>query len=167
MRPALFDKAQMTTEETIVELNGLIHACKDGELGYTTAAADVRNTELETVLKDYASQRRQFARDLQAEVKRLGGTPDDSGTLGGTLLSGWMDVKSALTGDSAAPIIATRETGEESAAAAFQWAINLDLSGQTRSLVEKQCKSIRETHAHLKKLNADAASGIKYQTNDK
>jgi len=31
----------MTTEETITELNGLIHNCKDGELGYTTAAADV------------------------------------------------------------------------------------------------------------------------------
>jgi uncharacterized protein (TIGR02284 family) len=157
----------MTTEETIVELNGLIHACKDGELGYTTAAADVRNTELETVLKDYAAQRGQFARDLQAEVKRLGGTPDDSGTFGGTLLCGWMDVKSALTGDGAAPIIATCETGEEAAVAAFQWVVNLDISGKTRSLVEKQCKSVRETHARLRRLNADAASGIKFQTNDK
>ncbi len=157
----------MTTEETIVELNGLIHACKDGELGFTTAAADVRNTELETLLKDCAAQRGRFARDLQAEVKRLGGNPDDSGTFGGTLLSGWMDVKSALTGDRAAPIIATCETGEEAAVAAFEWVANLDLSGKTRSLVEKQCKSVRETHARLQKLNADAASGVKFQTNDK
>lgn len=157
----------MTTQETIVELNALIHTCKDGELGYTTAAADVRNTELEGVLKDYAAQRRQFARDLQAEVQRLGGTADDSGTFGGTLLSGWMDVKSALTGDSAAPIIATCETGEEAAVAAFQWVVSLDITGNTRSLVEKQYKSMRATHARLRRLTADAASGIKFQTNDK
>jgi uncharacterized protein (TIGR02284 family) len=156
----------MTTEETILELNGLIHACKDGELGYTIAAADVRNTELETVLKDYAAQRRQFVRDLQAEIKRLGGNPDNSGTLGGTLLCGWMDVKSALTGDSAAPIIATCETGEESAVAAFQWVANLDISGETRALVQKQCKSARETLARLQRLKGGAASGIKFQTND-
>jgi uncharacterized protein (TIGR02284 family) len=157
----------MTTEETIVELNGLIRTCKDGELGYTTAAADVRNTELETAFKDYAAQRRRFARDLQAEVKRLGGNADDSGSIGGTLLCGWMDVKSALTGDRAAPIIATCEAGEEAAVAAFQWVVNLDISGKTRSLVEKQSRSVRETHARLQRLNADAASGIKFQTNDK
>lgn len=157
----------MTTEDTIVELNGLIRTCKDGELGYTTAAADVGNTELETVLKDYAAQHRRFARDLQAEVKRLGGNPDDSGTIGGTLLCGWMDVKSALTGDRAAPILASCETGEEAAVAAFQWVVNLDISGKTRSLVEKQSKSVGETHAHLRKLNADAASGVRFQTKDK
>jgi uncharacterized protein (TIGR02284 family) len=157
----------MTTQETITELNGLITTCKDGELGYVTAAADVRNTELETVFKDYAAQRRRFVQDLQAEVERLGGNPEGSGSLGGTLLCGWMDVKSALTGDSAAPIIATCETGEEATLAAFECVVNLDVPGNTRSLVEKQCKSVREAHAHLRRLNADAASGTKFQTNDK
>lgn len=61
----------MTTEETIAELNGLIKTCKDGELGYSTAAADVRNTELESVFTEYAKQRGQFARHLQAEVEGL------------------------------------------------------------------------------------------------
>ena len=62
----------MNTEETIVELNGLIQTCRDGELGYGAAATDVRNTELETVFTGYAKQRGQFVRNLQAEVKRLG-----------------------------------------------------------------------------------------------
>jgi len=53
-------------------------------------------------------------------------------------------VKSALTGDSAPPIIVSCETGEEAAVAASEWVVNLDISGTTRSRVEKQCKSIRE-----------------------
>jgi uncharacterized protein (TIGR02284 family) len=157
----------MTTQETITELNGLITTCRDGELGYVTAAADVRNTELQTIFKSYAAQRGRFVRDLQAEVKRLGGNPEDTGSVGGTLLCGWMDVKSALTGDSVRPIIATCETGEEAAVAAFAWVVNLDVSGKTRSLVEKQWKSAKETHARLRRLNADAASGAKFQTADK
>jgi hypothetical protein len=42
----------MITEDTITELNGLIRTCKDAEFGYRTAAADVRNTELETVFTE-------------------------------------------------------------------------------------------------------------------
>jgi uncharacterized protein (TIGR02284 family) len=157
----------VTTADTIAELNGLIRTCKDGELGYTTAAADVQNTELESVFAKYAKQRRQFAKELQGEVGRLGGKPGDCGSAGGTLLRGWMDVKSALTNGSGAAIIATCETGEEVAVAAFSWFLNLDVSGQTRTLVEKQCRSIKEANARLQRLKREESSGAKFQKNDR
>jgi uncharacterized protein (TIGR02284 family) len=156
----------MTTEETIVELNGLIKTCKDGELGYTTAALDVRNTELKIVFSEYAAERRQFAWNLQSEVKRLGGDPEGAGSASGTLLSGWMNVNSLLTGGSGAAIIASCETGEEFAVAAFAWVVKLDVSARTRSLVEKQYKAIKEAHARLLRLKAEAAAGTKFQKND-
>jgi uncharacterized protein (TIGR02284 family) len=157
----------MTTEDTIAELNGLIRVCKDGELGYRTAAADVRNTELETIFTEYSKQRGQFARKLRAEVERLGGNPEDSGSMSGTLLRGWMDVKSALSSGSGAAVIATCETGEEVAVAAFDWVVSLDVSGQTRALVEKQCKAIKGAHARLLRLKAEEAAGARFQANDK
>lgn len=156
----------MTTEETIAELNGLIQTCKDGELGYSTAAADVRNTELETVFTEYAKQRGDFARHLQAEVERLGGKPEDSGSAAGTLLRGWMNLKSALSSGSAAAIIGSCETGEETAGASFAWVVNLDISGLTRLLVEKQCHAVREAHACLLRLKAEEAAGARFQNND-
>jgi uncharacterized protein (TIGR02284 family) len=157
----------MTTEDTIVELNGLIKACKDGELGYRTAAADVRNTELETVFTGYSKQRGQFARKLQAEVERLGGAAEGSGSMSGTLLRGWMDVKSVLSNGNGAAIIATCETGEEVAVAAFQWVVNLDISGQTRTLVERQSKTIKQAQARLLRIKVEEAAGAKFQKNDK
>jgi uncharacterized protein (TIGR02284 family) len=156
----------VTTEETITELNGLIKTCKDAELGYRTAAADVRNTELESVFSEYAKQRGQFARSLQTEVERLGGNAEESGSIGGTLLRGWMGLKAALSSGSGAAIIATCETGEEAAVAAFQWVANLDISGQTRVLVEKQYHAIKEAHARLLRLKAEEAAGSKFQNND-
>jgi uncharacterized protein (TIGR02284 family) len=157
----------MTTEDTIVELNGLIRVCKDGESGYRTAAADVRNTELESIFTESSKQRGQFARKLQAEVARLGGSAEGSGSMTGTLLRGWMDVKSALSSGSGAAIISTCETGEEVAVAAFAWVVNLDISGQTRALVERQCKSIKQAHARLLQLKAEEAAGARFQKNDK
>lgn len=143
----------MTTTETIIELNGLIQTCRDGELGYGAAATDVRDTPLESVFTGYAKQRGQFVRNLKAEIRRLGGDPECSAA-GGTLLRGWMELKSALTRASGSAIIATCETGEEVAVAAFAWVVSLDIPGETRSLLEKQGKSIKEAQARLIRLQA-------------
>ncbi|MDQ6665615.1 MAG: PA2169 family four-helix-bundle protein [Acidobacteriota bacterium] len=133
-------------------MNKLIATSKNGELGYHAAAADVHNTQLETVFNDYAKQRAGFARQLQAEVERLGGTSTDSGTLGAAVHRGWMDLKSAISGGDGAAIVAACETGEDHAAAEFERVVNLDISGQTRTLVEKQWQKIKEAHAHLLRL---------------
>jgi uncharacterized protein (TIGR02284 family) len=156
----------VTTEDTIAELNGLIETCKNGELGYRGAAADVRNTELESVFNEYSKQRGQFAHSLQAEVERLGGKPEQSGSLGGTVARGWMDLKSALSSGSGVAIIASCESAELAAMAAFDWVVNLDISGHTRVLVEKQAKTIRETHARLLRLKEEESEGSKFQKND-
>jgi uncharacterized protein (TIGR02284 family) len=143
------------TDETIHHLNDLIRTCRDGELGYRSAEEAVKNTQLETVFAGYAKQRAGFARKLQAEVERLGGDPTASGTVTGTLYRGWMDVKSALSGGSGAAIVASCETGEDSAAAAFETVVNMDISGQTKLLVETQWNQIKEAHLHMQRLKEE------------
>jgi uncharacterized protein (TIGR02284 family) len=103
---------------------------------------------------------------LQAEVERLGGHAEDSGSLTGTLLRGWIDLKSALSNGSGAAIVASCETGEEAAVAAVEWVVNLDISGPARVLVEKQCSAVKEAHARLVRLKTEQAAGAKFQTND-
>ncbi len=156
----------MTIEETIAHLNDLIETCKDGENGYRTAEEQVRNTQLETVFAGYSKQRAQFARELQAEVERLGGTPTDSGTLAAALHRGWMDLKSALSGGDGASIVAACETGEDSAQAAFEKVVNMDISGETRTLVEKQWHKIQEAHTRMLRLKEETATGADFQKND-
>jgi uncharacterized protein (TIGR02284 family) len=147
----------VTTDDTILCLNDLTETCKDGERGYRTAAEHVRNTQLRTVFSDYAKQRGEFARHLQAEVERLGGHPTDSGTMTAALHRGWMDLKSALSGGDSAAILAACETGEDAAAAAFERVVDMELTGQTKSLVEKQWQKIKEAHTHVLRLKEEAA----------
>ncbi len=148
----------MTNEDAIFQLNGLIETARNGELGYLTAAQHVANTQLETVFLDYAKQRAGFVKHLQAEVERLGGTPATSGTIIAALHRGWIDLKSAVTGGDGASIIAACETGEDSGSAAFERVVNMDLTGETKTLVEKQYKSIVEAHKHMLHLKEQPAT---------
>jgi uncharacterized protein (TIGR02284 family) len=155
----------VTTEDTIRSLNDLTETCKDGELGYRTAAANVKNTQLESVFLEYAEQRGHFVKALQSEVGRLGGTSTDSGTPTATVFRGWINLKSALTGGDGGAIIAACETGEETAVGAFELAASMDLTGLTKALVEKQRHQVKEALAHMLRLQAEAGSAD-FQKND-
>lgn len=156
----------MSNQETIDHLNSLIAVCKDGEHGYREAAERVRNSQVSTIFSEYAKQRAHFARDLQTEVERLGGSPSEHGSVAAALHRGWMDLKSVLSGGDAGAIIAACETGEDSAQAAFERVVNTDISGHTRSLVDKQWQKIQEAHKHMQRLKAEGASGAEFPKNE-
>ena len=149
---------RLTVEETIDHLNHLIGVARNGEEGYRNAAAHVNDDHFQTVFAEYAKQRAGFVHDLQAEVTRLGGDPSESGTLGAAVHRGWLDVKAALTGGDAAAVIAACETGEDSAQADYERVVNLDISGETRSMIEKQWNKIKEAHQRLLNLKREPAS---------
>jgi uncharacterized protein (TIGR02284 family) len=144
----------MTKEETIDLLNELIHVCKDGEHGYRTAAEDVRNSQLQSVFGEYAKQRGSCARQLQAEVERLGGVGADSGTFTAAVHRGWIDLKAALSGGDGGAIIAACETGEDYTLAAFERVVNAGITGESLSIVEKQCGKNRWKLCHADQLRA-------------
>lgn len=149
----------LTPEETVDQLNGLVAVARDGEHGYRTAAADVHNSELRSIFEEYAEQRRKFVLELDAEVERLGGKPAETGTVAAAVHRGWIGLKAALTGGGVHAIVAACETGEDSAKAAFERVVNLEIPGATRTLVEKQWHKIQEAHKrmlHLKDHVADS-----------
>ena len=157
--------AGVSNEDTIRELNQLTETCKDGELGYRTAAESVHNTELASVFSEYSKQRGQFVRELEREVERLDGAADPSGTLGATLFRGWIHLKAALTGGDGGAIVAACESGEEVAVGAYEIVVNSDITGAARVLVEKQARQIGEAHAHMLRLKVET-SAVDFQKNE-
>jgi uncharacterized protein (TIGR02284 family) len=153
---------QMTDEELIPHLNDLIQVSEDGLHGYTTAAETVSNSELRSIFSGYASQRSAFIRDLSVEVARLGGTPVASGTLTEAVHRGWIDIKSLLSGGSSGALVAACETGDDSAKAAFERVVNLDITGKSRWLVESQFNKISEAHQHMLHLTKEMADGVEF-----
>ena len=125
--------------DTISTLNSLIETCKDGELGFKTAADGLQSADVKAKFLEYSRQRAEMARELQAEVRRLGGDPEKSGSMSGTMHRGWLDIKSAVTGKDDHAIIAEAERGEDVAKAAYENALKEStLDTSARSIVQQQ-----------------------------
>ena len=138
--------------KAISVLNNLIETCRDGEKGFQTAAEGLKSTEIKTVFLDYSRQRAQMVRELQDEVRRLGGDPEKSGSVAGSLHRGWMDIKSAVTGRDEGSILAEAERGEDVAKGVYEDALQEALPSTTLALIQQQANKVRQAHDRVRDL---------------
>lgn len=147
-------------------LNHLVEINKDSEEGFLNAAKNIKNSELESHFTDYARQHARFAVELQREVAKSGGNPPEHGTTGGAVHRGWMDLKSALTGNSAGAILSSCESAEDGVLAAYDQA-DADIStGQVFTLLQKQRQQITGFHTRLARLLGDIKDGVEFPKNE-
>ncbi|MEQ9619681.1 MAG: PA2169 family four-helix-bundle protein [Deltaproteobacteria bacterium] len=142
----------MNNDEVISTLNELIETCKDGENGYQTAAENIENGEYKQLFNQYSQQRAKFANELKAEVSRLGGDPEDSGSVAGSLHRGWMNIKSAVSSNDLSAIISECEEGEDVALKNYDEALEKGLPADVRSVVNTQYIEVKKAHDHIRSL---------------
>ena len=136
----------MQNDKAISILNSLIETCKDGERGFKTAAEGLTSSDLKAKFLQYSRQRAQMSAELQAEVRTLGGDPERSGSMSGSLHRGWLDIKSAITGKDDHAIVAEAERGEDVAKSAYESALKEALPTSAQTLVAQQAAKVREAH---------------------
>jgi len=143
-------------EELISCLNDLIQTCRDGEEGFQSAADSVKSADLKAFLKRCSLQRAQFATELQAEVRQLGGDPAQSGTVTGSFHRGWLNLKSVITGKDDSAIIAECERGEDAALENYKRVLKENLPPNVLPVAKHQFTEIKETHDRIRGLKEAA-----------
>jgi uncharacterized protein (TIGR02284 family) len=147
------------TNDVISTLNNLIETCRDGQNGFQTASEGVTNSELKTLFLGYSQQRAQFAGELQSEVRRLGGDPENTGSVAASLHRGWINIKSAVTGKDEAAVIAECERGEDSAVRNYKDALAENLPENIRAIVQSQYTQVQEAHDRVRSLERASDTG--------
>ena len=145
--------------EVNATLNDLIETCRDGQEGFRTAAEAVSDGELRRLFHEYSRQRARFVGDLQDEVRRLGGDPENSGSIIASLHRGWMGLRAAVTGRDDRAILAECERGEDSALSNYRTALGRDLPASVRSLVERQFAEVKAAHDRVRSLQRASGAG--------
>lgn len=146
----------MTNEDVISTLNNLIETNKDGQEGFKQAAEGVDRSDLKSTFFEYSQQRSQFVGELQGLVRELGGDPENTGSISGTLHRGWINIKSAVTGQDAGAILNEAERGEDSAKNAYKDALTQDLPANVNAVVSRQSVAIQAAHDKIKSLRDSA-----------
>ncbi|AIZ31635.1 PA2169 family four-helix-bundle protein [Pseudomonas sp. K1(2024)] len=145
-------------KDVIDVLNNLIEYSKDGEKGFKESADDVKNPQLKAFFEQRAIDCAQAARELQAEVRHLGGDPETSTSFSGDLHRGWLNLKSMFTGKDEEAVLNTVEEGEDHALKAYKEAreklvkLNNANAHNALTLVDGQLQGVQRNHDQVKTL---------------
>ena len=145
----------MTTNvptQSIDTLNDLVKVCEDGCAGYLKAAELTSDPILKTTFARFGAERGQFANQLRTEVRRLGGEPQDSGSLAGAAHRAWFDVKTTFASDDAKAVVNECERGEDHAIGAYKSALEQPLAPSARDIVRAQCNDVQQAHDRMHQL---------------
>ncbi|QIK96383.1 PA2169 family four-helix-bundle protein [Sphingomonas sp. HDW15A] len=139
--------------DDLATLKTLTSTLNDSVNGYREAAKDVHSNEFREMFTQFADDRSRCSADLQAEVRRLGGEPDNDGSTLGGLHQTWLDLKAAVTGRDDKAILNEVERGEDYLKEKFETALNGDhLTGESRTAVERAYQSVRAGHDRMSAL---------------
>ena len=146
-----------SNDKVISTLNDLIETCRDGEEGFREAAEGVKRSDLKTIFYEFSQQRAEFMGVLQELVRSLGGDPETSGSIAGAAHRGWINIKSAVTGQDESAILNECERGEDHAKSAYADALKLALPANITDILRQQSQSVQAAHNRVKELR-DAES---------
>lgn len=155
--------AVSNVDSTVIDtINNLISICRDGELGYKTAA-DRLNTDdnLRSDFMAYSTQRGEFASQWQHQLETLGVAPPKSGSIVGDLHRGWINLRQALAGNEREAIVAECIRGEEAALKAYSEAAASDLPSSILQLSNSQSREIATIYERLRVISNVAAKAGK------
>jgi uncharacterized protein (TIGR02284 family) len=143
--------------EVVSVLNELIETCEDGIRGFQTASEAVTNPVAKALFVSRLPNINRGASELKAEVRRLGGDPEQRGTVAGDFHRAWINLKSAVTGRNEEAIVMECERGEEHAAHEYEDALQKDLPLDTRAILDRQYRGVLENLERVRALTRDAA----------
>jgi uncharacterized protein (TIGR02284 family) len=138
-------------DEATDTLNDLIETLKDGQKGFQSAAADVKDANVKSTFSEFARQRAAMAEELSSHVALSGEDPKRSGSVAGAAHRGWMNLKSALGGGEKA-ILNEAERGEDEAVSAFEKAMKSKLPPDVAQVVQRQYSQVKSAHDRVKAL---------------
>ena len=136
---------------TVKTLNELIETLKDGQNGFKSAAADVKDMRVKSVFTELASERTRLAGELQTHVSRLGGAPEKTGSASAAIHRGWINLKSALGGGEKS-ILDEAERGEDLAVKSFEKALRAKLPPDVAGVVQRQYGEVKKAHDKVRDL---------------
>jgi uncharacterized protein (TIGR02284 family) len=140
-------------------LNELVSVTIDSADGYREAAKDAKNERFQSMFSARASERETVVRDLQAQVRTLGGTPEDDGSILAGAHRMFMNLRDTVTGGNDDSLIAEVERGEDHIKAKFETAMaDAKLSTETRAVIERCYAPVRAGHDQMRDLKHGTTS---------
>ncbi|MBT0608202.1 ferritin-like domain-containing protein [Aequorivita echinoideorum] len=148
------ETADQNIHDNIVNnLQDLLEKNYDAEKGFKKAMEDSKSPQLKSFLKEQAVQRNRFATELSHELRNLNEKPKESGSVTGSLHRTWIDIKTAVAGNSDEAVLEECIRGEKASADEYKEKLEKqNFPPQISNLLQKQATEINSTLSRVKTL---------------
>jgi uncharacterized protein (TIGR02284 family) len=138
----------------VTVLNSLIETTIDSVDGYRRSAEEATNGTFTQMFRQRAQERQQVVERLREQVRTLGGTPEDDGSLLAAAHRQFLSLRDAVTGSDDKSVIAEVDRGESFLDGKWQVALaDKELSVETQRLIGECYQSVRSGHDQWEQIN--------------
>ena len=135
---------ETTNSHDISVVNSLIETTLDSADGYRRSAEEASNSRFASEFRERATEREQIVTRLQDAVRRLGGTPEDNGSVLAAAHRTFLTLRDRVTGSDDKAVLDEVDRGESYLNDKWQTALNDEqLSAETRSVISQSYESVR------------------------
>ncbi|MGE5565827.1 MAG: PA2169 family four-helix-bundle protein [Parcubacteria group bacterium] len=144
-------------------LNSLIETTIDSVDGYEKAARETKNSEFRRIFEERAFERRKVMDELRREVTRMGGEPEDDGSLLAKAHRSFLKIRDAVAGGDDKQVIDEVERGEDFIKGKFEVAMRDEgLTPPVRETVMRAYDSVKSGHDQISALKHGMAGSARH-----
>ena len=140
----------MQNHEIVDTLNTLIETSRDGDNGFTACAEDSKDATLRAYFTVCATRCRESVHTLEEVVKNYGGTPEQLGSVMGSLNRAWLNLRAAASSNGDLAVLEECERAEDAAIRTFQHALEQDLPVDVSAIVRIHLNGVQENHDRVR-----------------
>jgi uncharacterized protein (TIGR02284 family) len=140
-------------KEVVNSLQALLEKNYDAEKGFTKAMKDAKDQNLKRFLQQQAAQRNRFATELDQQLRKLNETPKESGSFTGDMHRAWIDIKSAVAGNTDEAVLEECIRGEKASWKEYEEQLkNKPFPAPIAGMLQNQASEIHNTLNRVKTL---------------
>jgi len=146
----------MNKERLTGDLQKITEICKDGALGYGTAAEAIKYDDLKTLFLRLSQQRKAFIEDLKNEALSLGIELNSSGSAKGFFHRTWLATKALFSNKTNQKVIEESMFGEKAALDVYDQVIaDHELPQYLKDILKEQQRLIKVSIQQLSSLKTE------------
>lgn len=112
--------AEKLHNEHVSSLQSLLQKNYDAEKSFKKTMEKADSPLLKDFLQRQAAQHSRFATEITDEIRNLNEQPKESGTLGGDIHRGWINLRTAFSGNKDETVLAECIRGEKASATEYE-----------------------------------------------